>query len=75
MSDDYSLLDADGRPWSPCSPMVAQKLRVIQSNEMVFPSAVGDVCWSVLKSFTTKEKNNVLILRKTLFILKSRDGL
>lgn len=55
--------------------MVAQKLRVIQSNEMGFPSAVGDQCWSGLKSFTAKEKNNGQTLRKTLFILKRRDGL
>ena len=57
------------------SPMVAQKLRVIQSNEMGFPSAVGDECWSGLKSFTAKEKNNGQTLRKTLFILKRKDGL
>ena len=55
--------------------MVAQKLRVIQSNEMGFPSAVGDECWSGLKSFTAKEKNNGQTLRKTLFILKRKDGL
>jgi hypothetical protein len=55
--------------------MVAQKLRVIQSNEMGFPSAVGDQCWSGLKSFTAKEKNNSQIIRKTLFILKRKDGL
>jgi len=36
--------------------MVAQKLRVIQSNEMGFPSDVGDRCWSGLKSFTAKEE-------------------
>ena len=57
------------------SPMVAQKLRVIPSNEMGFPSAVGDECWSGLKSFTAKEKNNGQTLRKTLFILKRKDGL
>ena len=55
--------------------MVAQKLRVIQSNEMGFPSAVGDQCWSGLKSFTAKEKNNGQTLRKTLYILKRKDGL
>ena len=55
--------------------MVAQKLRVIQSNEMGFPSAVGDQCWSGLQSFTAKEKNNGQTLRKTLFILKRSDGL
>ena len=55
--------------------MVAQKLRVIQSNEMGFPSAVGDQCWSGLKSFTAKEKNNGQTIRKTLFILKRKDGL
>ena len=54
--------------------MVAQKLRVIQSNEMGFPSVVGDECWSGLKSFITKEKINNQTLRKTLFILKRRDG-
>ena len=55
--------------------MVAQKLRVIQSNEMGFPSAVGDQCWSGLKSFTAKEKNNGQTLREILFILKRKDGL
>ena len=55
--------------------MSAQKLRVIQSNEMGFPSAVGDLCWSGLKFFTAKEKNNGQIVRKTLFILKRKDGL
>jgi len=57
------------------SHMVAQKLRVIQSNEMGFPSAVGDQCWSGLKSFTAKEEKTNSTLRKTLFILKRRDGL
>ena len=55
--------------------MVAQKLRVIQSNEMGFPSAVGDECWSGLKSFTAKEEKAGSTLRKTLFILKRKDGL
>ena len=55
--------------------MVAQKLRVIQSNEMGFPSAVKDRCWSGLKSFTAKEEKNKTTLRKTLFILKRSDGL
>ena len=55
--------------------MVAQILRVIQSNEMGFPYVVGDECWSGLKPFTTKEKINDQILRKTLFILKRRNGL
>ena len=55
--------------------MVAQKLRVIQSNEMGFPSAVGDECWSGLKSFTAKEEKTGSTLRKTLFILKRKDGL
>ena len=55
--------------------MVAQKLRVIQSNEMGFPSVVGDQCWSGLKSFTAKEEKNGNTLRKTLFILKRKDGL
>ena len=51
------------------------KLRVIQSNEMGFPSAVGDQCWSGLKSFTAKEKDTDQTIRKTLFILKRKDGL
>ena len=55
--------------------MVAAKLRVIQSNEMGFPSVVGDQCWSGLKSFTAKEEKNGNTLRKTLFILKRKDGL
>ena len=55
--------------------MVAQKLRVIQSNEMGFPSAIGDQCWSGLKSFTAKEEKSGSTLRKTLFILKRSDGL
>jgi hypothetical protein len=55
--------------------VVAAKLRVIQSNDMGFPSAVGDQCWSGLKSFTAKEKNNGQTIRKTLFILKRKDGL
>lgn len=55
--------------------MVAQKLRVIQSNEMGFPSAIGNQCWSGLKSFTAKEEKSGLTLRKTLFILKRSDGL
>ena len=55
--------------------MVAQKLRVIQSNEMGFPSAIGNQCWSGLKSFTAKEEKSSSTLRKTLFILKRSDGL
>ena len=55
--------------------MVVVKLRVIQSNEMGFPSAIGDQCWSGLKSFTAKETKSGSTLRKTLFILKRRDGL
>ena len=55
--------------------MVSQKLRVIQSNEMGFPSAVKDRCWSGLKSFTAKEEKTKNTLRKTLFILKRSDGL
>ena len=55
--------------------MVAQKLRVIQSNEMGFPSAIGIQCWSGLKSFTAKEEKSGSTLRKTLFILKRSDGL
>jgi len=51
------------------------KLRVIQSNEMGFPSAVGDECWSGLKSFTAKQEKTGSTLRKTLFILKRKDGL
>ena len=38
--------------------MVAQILRVIQSNEMGFPSALGNQCWSDLKSFTPKEEKS-----------------
>ena len=37
--------------------MLAQKLRVIQSNEMGFPSAIGNQCWSGLKYFAAKEDN------------------
>ena len=55
--------------------MVAQKLRVIQSNEMGFPSAIGNQCWSGLKSFTSKEEKSGSTHRKTLFILKRSDGL
>jgi hypothetical protein len=55
--------------------VVAAKLRVIQSNEMGFPSGVGDSCWSGLKSFTAKEEKTGSTLRKTLFILKRKDGL
>ena len=50
--------------------MVSKKLRVIQSNEMGFPSAIGNQCWSGLKSFTAKELKSGSTLRKTLFILK-----
>jgi len=57
------------------SPMVSKKLRVIQSNEMGFPSAVGDHCWSGLKSFTAKEEKTGSTPRKTLFILKRKYGL
>ena len=55
--------------------MVAPKLRVIQSSEMGFPSAIGDQCWSGLKSFTAKEEKSGSTHRKTLFILKRSDGL
>ncbi len=55
--------------------LVAQKLRVIQSNEMGFPSAIGNQCWSGLKSFTAKEEKSGSTIRKTLFILKRSDGL
>ena len=55
--------------------MVAQKLRVIQSNEMGFASEVGNECWSGLKSFTAKEEKFGKTLRKTLFILKRSSGL
>ena len=54
--------------------MISQKLRVIQSNERGFPSAVKDRCWSGLKSFTAKEEKTKNTLRKTLFILKRSDG-
>ena len=57
------------------SLMVVQKLRVIQSNEMGFPCALGNQCWSGLKSFTANEEKSGLTLRKTLFILKRSDGL
>lgn len=55
--------------------MVAQKLRVIQSKEMGFPSAIANQCWSGLKSFTAKEEKFGKTLRKTLFILKRSSGL
>jgi hypothetical protein len=55
--------------------MVAQKLRVIQSNEKGFPAAVGDQCWSGLKFFAAKEEKTGCTLRKTLFILKRMDDL
>ena len=42
---------------------------------MGFPSAIGDECWSGLKSFTAKEEKSGSTLRKTLFILKRKDGL
>ena len=48
---------------------------MIQSNEMGFPSAVKDRCWSGLKSFTAKEEKNKTTSRKTLFILKRSDGM
>ena len=54
--------------------MVSQKLQVIQSNEMGFPSEIGNQCWSGLKSFTAKEEKSRSTLRKTLFILKRSDG-
>ena len=55
--------------------MVTQKLRVIQSNEMGFPSAIGNQCWSGLKSFTAKEEKFGKTLGKKLFILKRSSGL
>ena len=55
--------------------MVAQKLRVIQPNEMGFPSVIVNQCWSGLKSFAAKEEKSGLTLRKTLFILKGSAGL
>ena len=55
--------------------MVAQKLRVIQSNEMGFPSAIGNQCWFGLKSFTVKEEKFGKTFRKTPFILKRSRGL
>lgn len=42
---------------------------------MGFPSVAGDQCWSGLKSFTVKEEKIGNTLRKTLFILKRKDGL
>ena len=48
---------------------------MIQSNEMGFPSDVGNECWSGLKSFTAKEEKSGSTIRKTLFILKRSDGL
>ena len=40
-----------------------------------FPSAIGNQCWSGLKSFAVKEEKSGSTLRKTLFILKRSDGL
>ena len=54
--------------------MVAQKLRVIQSSEIGFPSAKRNQCWSGLKSFTAQEEKSGSTHRKTLFILKRSDG-
>ena len=54
---------------------VSDKLRVIQSNEMGFPTKKNDQCWSGLKSFTAKEEKLGTTQRKTLFILKRGDGL
>ena len=54
---------------------ISGKLRVIQSNEMGFPTKKNDQCWSGLKSFTAKEERLRTTLRKTLFILKRSDGL
>ncbi len=48
---------------------------MIQSNEMGFPSAIGNQCWSGHKSFTAKEEKSGTTLRKTLFILKRSNGL
>ena len=48
---------------------------MIQSNEMGFPSAIGNQCWSGLKSFTAKDEKSGSTRRKTLFILKRSDGL
>ena len=55
--------------------MVAQQLRVIWSNEMGFPSELGNECWSGIKSFAAKEAKSGSTIRKTLFILKRSDGL
>ena len=54
--------------------MVAQKLRVIQSSEMGFASAVKDRFWSGLKSITAKEEKTDATLRKTIFILTRSDS-
>ena len=51
--DRYSLLDADK------SPVVAQKLREIQSNERGLPSAIGNQYWSGLTTFTDQEEVRV----------------
>ena len=48
---------------------------MIQSNEMGFPSAIGNQCWSGLKSFAAKEVKSGSTLRKNLFILKRSDSL
>ena len=45
------------------------------SSQDVFPSAIGNQCWSGLKSFTAKEERSGLTVRNTLFILKRSDGL
>ena len=48
---------------------------MIQPDEMGFLSAIGNHCWSGLKSFIVKEEKSGSTLRKTLFILKRSDGL
>ena len=55
--------------------MIPGTLRVIQSNERVFPTAKVGNCWSGIKSFTNEEEENKTTLRKTLFILKKQNGL
>jgi len=55
--------------------MALNKLRVIQSNDMGFPTVKDATCWSGLKSFIAKELKIGATERRTLFIHKRRDGL